>query len=147
EPAFAHQDDFVRTRRQWMAGLLNLGRHTVTGALSTAGRQHHDWTADYRLLQRLPVEPVFEQIRRETVEATEPDRPWVIAVDDSITRKTGRSIPGCGWRKDPLSPPFNVNLVWGQRVLQFCAAIPAADGSARLVPVDWQEAPIPKRPS
>lgn len=147
ESAFAHQDDFVRTRRQWMAGLLNLGRHTVTGALSTAGRQHHDWTADYRLLKRLPVEPVFEQIRRETLEATEPDRPWVIAVDDSITRKTGRCIPGCGWRKDPLGPPFNVNLVWGQRVLQFSAAIPAADGSARLVPVDWQEAPIPKRPS
>lgn len=61
-PAFAREEDFVRTRRQWLAGLLNLGRHTVTGALSTAGRQHQDWSADYRLLQRLPVEPIFAQV-------------------------------------------------------------------------------------
>jgi DDE superfamily endonuclease len=146
-PAFASPEDFARARTQWLAGLLNLGRHTVTGALSTAGAQHRDWSADYRLLQRLPVEPIFAHVRQETLSATDPARPWVIALDDSVTRKTGRRIPGCGWRKDPLGPPFNLNLVWGQRVLQFSAAIPAADGSARLVPVDWQEAPLPKKPS
>lgn len=146
-PVFASPADFERARRQWMAGLLNLGRHTVTGALSTAGRQHLNWNADYRLLQRLPTEAVFEQLRLKTLEATGAERPWVVALDDSITRKTGRRIPGCGWRKDPLGPPFNVNFVWGQRVLQFSAAIPAADGSARLVPVDWQEAPLPVKPA
>jgi DDE superfamily endonuclease len=146
-PAFASPEDFARARTQWLAGLLNLGRHTVTGALSTAGAQHRDWSADYRLLQRLPVEPIFAHVRQATLAATDPARPWVVALDDSITRKTGRCIPGCGWRKDPLGPPFNVNFVWGQRVLQFCAAIPAEDGSARLVPVDWQEAPLPKKPS
>ena len=145
-PAFATDADFLRARRQWLAGLLNLGRHTVTGALSTAGRQHRSWTADYRLLQRLPTEEVFARIRNKTVEALAPGRPWVVALDDSITRKTGRHIPGCAWRKDPLGPPFNVNFVWGQRVLQFSAALPATDGSARLVPVDWQEAPLPSKP-
>lgn len=145
-PAFGSPEDFARARTQWLAGLLNLGRHTVTGALSTAGCQHRDWSADYRLLQRLPVEPVFEHVRREALAATDPARPWVVALDDSITRKTGPCIPGCGWRKDPLGPPFNLNFVWGQRVLQFSAAIPAADGSARLVPVDWREAPLPKKP-
>jgi hypothetical protein len=146
-PAFASPVDFVRARTQWLAGLLNLGRHTVTGALSTAGAQHRDWSAQYRLLQRLPVDPLFAQVQREALAATDAARPWVVALDDSITRKTGRCIPGCGWRKDPLGPPFNLNLVWGQRVLQFSAAIPADDGSARLVPVDWQEAPLPKKPS
>lgn len=146
-PAFASAEDFTRARTQWLAGLLNLGRHTVTGALSTAGAQHRDWSAQYRLLQRLPVEPIFAHVQRETLAATDAARPWVVALDDSITRKTGRCIPGCGWRKDPLGPPFNINFVWGQRVLQFSAAIPAADGSARLVPVDWQEAPLPKKPS
>lgn len=144
--AFDVPEDFARARRQWLAGLLNLGRHTVTGAISTAGGQHQDWSAEYRLLQRLPIEPIFAHVQRETLAATDPSRPWVVAVDDSITRKTGRCIPGCGWRKDPLGPPFNINLVWGQRVLQFSAAIPADDGSARLVPVDWQEAPLPKKP-
>ncbi len=146
-PAFAAPEDFARARTQWLAGLLNLGRHTVTGALTTAGAQHRDWSADYRLLQRLPVEPIFAHVQKEALAATDPARPWVVALDDAITRKTGRCIPGCGWRKDPLGPPFNVNFVWGQRVLQFSAAIPAEDGSARLVPVDWQEAPLPKKPS
>jgi hypothetical protein len=146
-PAFASPEDFARARTQWLAGLLNLGRHTVTGALSTAGSQHRDWSAQYRLLQRLPVDPIFAHVQREALAATDAARPWVVALDDSITRKTGRCIPGCGWRKDPLGPPFNINFVWGQRVLQFSAAIPAADGSARLVPVDWQEAPLPKKPS
>ncbi|HEY5551961.1 MAG TPA: transposase [Opitutaceae bacterium] len=146
-PIFATEPDFVRARRQFLAGLLNLGRHSVTGALSTAGRQHQDWSADYRLLQRLPIEPIFEQVRHQTLALADPQRPWVLAVDDSITRKTGRCIPGCSWRKDPLSPPFNINFVWGQRVLQFSAAVPANDGSARLVPVDWQEAPLPRKPS
>jgi hypothetical protein len=146
-PVFASPQDHVRARTQWLAGLLNLGRHTVTGALTTAGCQHRDWSADYRLLQRLPVEPIFAHVREEALAATDVARPWVVALDDSLTRKTGRCIPGCGWRKDPLGPPFNINFVWGQRVLQFSAAIPADDGSARLVPVDWQEAPLPKKPS
>ena len=98
-------------------------------------------------LQRLPVDPIFAHVQRETLAVTDAARPWVVALDDSITRKTGRCIPGCGWRKDPLGPPFNINFVWGQRVLQFSAALPADDGSARLVPVDWQEAPLPKKPS
>ena len=146
-PAFAAPGDWARARTQWLAGLLNLGRHTVTGALSTAGAQHRDWSADYRLLRRLPVEPVFAHVRQEALAATDAARPWVVALDDSITRKTGRGIPGCGWRKDPLGPPFHLNFVWGQRVLQFSAALPAADGSARLVPVDWPEAPLPKKPA
>ena len=144
-PAFARPEDLVRARTQWIAGLLNLGRHTVTGALTTAGQQQQDWSADYRALQRLPVAAVFEQVRRETLARTQ--GPWVVALDDSCTRKTGRRIPGCGWRRDPLSPPFHVNFTWGQRVLQFSAAVPAADGSARLVPVDWSEAPVPKKPA
>lgn len=143
-PAFKSEQDYARARMHWLAGLLNLGRHTVTGALTTAGQQQHDWTAAYRSLQRLPVDAVFAQVCRHTLEHTE--GPWVVAVDDTATRKTGRRIPGCGWRRDPLSPPFQTNLHWGQRILQFSAAIPAADGSARLVPIDWHEAPVPRRP-
>ena len=144
-PSFASPEAFGRARTHWLAGLLNLGRHTVTGALTTAGRQQQDWTADYRLLQHLPMEAVFAQVQGETLART--TGPWIVALDDSMTRKTGRTIPGCGWRRDPLSPPFQVNLQWGQRVLQLAAAIPAQDGSARLVPIDWCEAPLPRKPS
>jgi hypothetical protein len=142
---FDSSADYRRVRTQMLAGLLNLGRHTVTGALTTAGREHHDWSADYRVLQRLPVEPLYGYLQRQSLERTQ--GPWIVAVDDSITRKTGRRIPGCGYRRDPLSPPFHVNFCWGQRVLQCSAALAAPDGSARLVPIDWTEAPLPKKPS
>lgn len=143
--AFASAEDHRRVRTQFLAGLLNLGRHTVTGALTTAGQQQRDWSADYRVWQRLPVEPLFAQLQQHSLARS--TGPWVVAVDDSATRKSGRRIPGCGWRRDPLSPPFHVNFHWGQRVLQCSAALPAPDGSARLVPVDWTESPLPKKPA
>jgi hypothetical protein len=143
-PAFASPQDFARARTHWLAGLLRLGRHTVTGALSTAGEQHQDWSAAYRALQRLPVEGVWRYVQQQTLARTK--GAWVVALDDSCTRKSGRRIPGCAWRRDPLSPPFHVNFSWGQRVLQFSAAVPASDGSARLVPIDWCEAPLPAKP-
>lgn len=142
---FASAEDHRRVRTQCLAGLLNLGRHTVTGALTTAGQQQRDWSADYRVWQRVPVERLFGHLQQQTLARSA--GPWVVAVDDSATRKTGRRIPGCGWRRDPLSPPFHVNFHWGQRVLQCSAALPAPDGSARLVPVDWTEASLPKKPS
>jgi hypothetical protein len=141
---FGSAEDFARARTQWLAGLLHLGRHTVTGALSTAGAHQQDWSAAYRSLQRLPVDPIFGYVKNQTLQRTA--GAWVVAVDDSCTRKSGRQIPGCAWRRDPLSPAFNVNFSWGQRVLQFSAALPAKDGSARLVPVDWVEAPSPQKP-
>lgn len=141
---FLSDEDHRRVCTQFLAGLLNLGRHTVTGALTTAGRQHDDWSADYRVWQRVPVDGLFRQVQEQTLART--TGPWVIAMDDSATRKTGRRIPGCGWRRDPLSPPFHVNFHWGQRVLQCSAALAAPDGSARLVPIDWTEAPLPKKP-
>ncbi|HEY9154017.1 MAG TPA: transposase [Opitutaceae bacterium] len=142
---FASEGDHQKACTHLLAGLLNLGRHTITGTLTTAGRQHHDWSAQYRALQRLPTEPLYGYLQEQTLARTE--GPWVIAVDDSAMRKTGRKIPGCGWRRDPLSPAFHVNFCWGQRVLQCSAAIPASDGSARLVPIDWTEAPLPKKPA
>lgn len=142
--AFASPEQFARVRQQWLAGLLNLGRHTITGILSSAGQQQRDWSSDYRVLQHLPVEGIFAQVQQHCLARSE--GPWVLALDDSTTRKSGRRIPGCGWRRDPLSPPFHVNFTWGQRIVQFSAALPAGDGSARLVPVDWTEAPLPVRP-
>ncbi len=144
-PAFRSDAQFQRLRQQWLAGLVNLGRHTISGTLTTAGRQHQDWSASYRAWQQAPVDEVFGYVQQQTLQRT--SGPWVVALDDSCTRKTGRRIPGCAWRRDPLSPPFHVNFTWGQRVLQFAAALPAADHSARLIPVDWCEAPTVSKPS
>lgn len=142
--SFPRREDFLRARKQWLAGLVQLGRHTVTGLLTTAGEEQQDWSAAYRALRRLPAEKILAYVQQLTLERSE--GPWVVAVDDSCTRKSGRRIPGCGWRRDPLSPPFHVNFSWGQRVLQFSAALPATDGSARMVPIDWYQLASPLRP-
>lgn len=62
-------------------------------------------------------------------------------------RKTGRKVAGVRYVRDPLSPPFNVNFVRGLRVLQISAALPDGAGAARMVPVDFQHAVLPPKPS
>lgn len=67
-------------------------------------------------------------------------------MDDTILRKTGKHIPGTAYRKDPLGPPFNINLIWGQRMLQLCAALPNPDGQVRMIPIDFVDASTPRKP-
>jgi len=51
-----------------------------------------------------------------------------------------------GWRRDPLGPPFQTNFVRAQRFLQISLALPAADGSCRLLPVAFCHTPTPAKP-
>jgi hypothetical protein len=51
-----------------------------------------------------------------------------------------------GWKRDPLGPAFQTNLVFAQRYLQFSAAWPMGDGQARMIPIDFQHAPSPVKP-
>ena len=112
-------------------------------------RTQQDWTADYRFYTegRLAVEKIFGHVRAEVEQCGQPDHPLVVAMDDSLLRKTGRRIFGCGYRRDPLSPPFQVNFVRGLRVLQISAALrQGSAGAARLIPIDFQHAALPAKP-
>jgi hypothetical protein len=40
--------------------------------------------------------------------------PLVLAIDDTILRKSGKKVPFSQWCRDPQSPPFQVNLVRDQ---------------------------------
>ena len=56
-----------RTRANARAELpVCLGRHTVTGLLTTSGSQFQDWSAPYRLFSRdrVPVPQIFSAVRR-----------------------------------------------------------------------------------
>jgi len=117
--------------------------------LRNQNRTQQDWTADYRLYTegRLAVEKIFGHVRTEVEQHGGPDRPLVVAMDDSLLRKTGRRIFGCGYRRDPLSPPFHVNFVRGLRILQISAAVrQGSEGAARLIPIDFQHAALPAKP-
>ncbi len=132
-----------------MSLLVCLGRHTVTGLISTTGRQFHDWSQDYKVFSesRISTDAMFDVIRREVLTMTPQDKPIIVAMDDTKIKKTGRKIHGTKYHRDPLSPPFHNNFIWGQRWLQMSAAmIPQQTGPARTVPIDFAHAPVPQKP-
>ncbi len=89
---------------------------------------------------------MFNQIRLQVEKHLPAHQPLVVAMDDSLLRKTGRHIHGVRWQRDPMSPPFHVNFVRGLRVLQVSAALPQGPGVARMVPIDFQHAVLPPKP-
>jgi len=133
-----------------LSSLAGLGRRTVTGMLSASGQQFSDWTAAYRLFsrERLDAARLAGVIRRGVCDELQPDAPFTCVIDDTLLRKSGRKTPGCAWRRDPMGPKFQTNLVWAQRFFQISAALPAADGPspARSIPMDFIHAPTPVKP-
>lgn len=140
-----------RRARDLATGLLNCGgKRTITGMLCGSGRQFTDWSAAYRLFSQQRVEPqrLLDVSLSQAIDML-PDNGLLIAhLDDTLLRKTGRKIPGTKWRRDPLGPPFQTNLIWGQRFVQFSVACPASEGScrARAIPVTFTHAPSPVKP-
>jgi hypothetical protein len=79
-----------------------------------------------------------------------PGRLVGVAVDDTRLRKTGRSIAHVFRQRDPLSPPFHVNLMLGLRFLQASLLLPLhqlAQAGCRALPIRFEEAPPLKKPS
>lgn len=129
--------------------MLCLGRHTITGLLTTCGQEFHDWSADYRLFSRhrLPLQPIFSVIRRAVLAQLPPSAPLCVAIDDTLLRKSGLRTPGVAWRRDPLGPKFQTNFVRAQRFLQLSANIHLPGHSHRMIPIAFQHAPTPPKPS
>jgi hypothetical protein len=140
--------------RHMLGTLLTSDKSTITNLICTHGGQDRDWTADYRLYSRDRVEEshLFDQAREALLENLAPGEALVVALDDTIVRKTGKKIHGSGWKRDPLGPAFQTNLVQAQRYLQFSAAWPlrgmdgAPAGEARMIPIDFLHAPSPVKP-
>jgi len=141
----------LRAKRLALSALVALGRHTVTGLLTTSGRQFVDWSADYRLFgqQRFNHEEIFSVARNEVLQRIGSKEPFVALMDDTLLRKRGRKIHGTSWRRDPLGPPFCSNFIWGQRFLQISAALPESPGAsrARAIPIDFLHCPSPRKPT
>ena len=120
----------------------------MTGLLTTCGAQFRDWTSSYRLFShdRLPAPTLFAVARGAVLAALPPQAPVRAYWDDSLLRRSGLHTPGVAWRRDPLGPHFQTNFVRAQRFLQTSLALPAAEGSCRLIPVAFSHAPTPAKP-
>ena len=72
-----------------------------------------------------------------------------VAIDDTRLRKTGRAIQQAFYQRDPLSPPFHLNLMLGLRFLQASLLVPLhrnAPVGTRALPIRFQEVSRVKRP-
>ena len=139
----------MRLQQHMLGLLLSPVKSTVSNLICTRGGQHADWTADYRLYskERVNESVLFGHVRDTLIDQLAPGDPLMVALDDTIIRKTGKKIHGSGWKRDPLGPAFQTNLVHAQRYLQFSAAWPLENGDARMVPIDFLHAPTPVKPS
>jgi hypothetical protein len=150
-PAFAQPRLAERALEQALGSLLALGRRTVTRTIWALGRQDRDWSADYKLHSRANwnardlFQPVLERGARLCDESV-----LVVAMDDTRIRKTGRKILTAFYQRDPLSPKFRFNLMWGLRFLHFSLLVPlyrsGADVPPRSLPVRFVEVPAIRKP-
>jgi hypothetical protein len=147
---FPQQRTYQRAVRQALGSLTCLGRRCLSRIIWTNGGQHRSWSAEYFLHSRCQWEPqqLFQPILKRAL-AYFPQPLVGVAIDDTKLRKTGRSIQQAFYQRDPLSPPFHVNLVLGLRFLQASLLVPlhrTANVGTRALPIRFQEVSRVKRP-
>ena len=111
---------------------------------------HGNWSASYRLLStcKWKLKELSWVLLDSALAFIGGDEPVMLAIDDTLLRKTGRRIRGCSYARDPLSPPFQANLVWGQRILCVSVLVRSSATSAyRAVPVFFLHVPSVKIPA
>jgi hypothetical protein len=139
-----------RAVRQALGSLVCLGRRCLSRILWTWGGQNRGWSGEYFLHSRCRWQPqdLFTPILRRTLQYC-PGRLVGVAVDDTRLRKTGRCIRQAFYQRDPLSPPFHVNLVLGLRFLQASLLVPLhrfAPVGTRAIPIRFEEVSRVKKP-
>ena len=148
--AFPQQRTYQRAVQHALGSLACLGRRCLSRIIWTNGGQQRSWSGDYFLYSRCRWDPqqLFDPILRQAL-VWFPGRLVGMAVDDTRLRKTGRSIPGASYQRDPLSPPFHTNLMLGLRFLQTSLLVPlhrGANASCRALPVRFEEVAVVKKP-
>jgi hypothetical protein len=151
KPAFAQARSAHRAIEQALATAAVIGRRTVARSIVARGRSDQSWDAEYKLLSRSPwsAQQLFVPMLRDAIAMSGEDL-IVIGGDDTRLAKAGRRVGGAGWGRDPLSPPFWMNLQWGLRFLHASILVPVhqtAEVAARAVPVWFELVPPPTKPS
>jgi hypothetical protein len=138
--------------RDLACGLLScMGKHTITGMLSSGGQQYLDWTSAYRMFSkgRVDTKELFSIVSKICTQEIEAESDIILSMDDTILKKTGKTIPGTSWRRDPLGPKFSTNFIWGQRFLQISMSLSESglNSRSRGIPITFQHCPSVKKPS
>ena len=150
QTVFAQKRSRERAIDQAMALPCIQGRRTISQTICALGRSHQDWSADYKIFSRSQwkADSLFDPVI-ENYLTRYPDSPIRVAFDDTKLKKTGKKIATAFYQRDPMSPPFHINFIYGLRFIQASLLFPHyqdGDFSARGFPVTFQEAPAIKKP-
>lgn len=149
-PAFCKPEAFKHAQEHALGCISAFGRKTITNFIILFSRDQKDHSADYRFYNTSKWEPndLFDPLLFEILKLIN-NNVLELSADDTRLKKTGKKIPGAAWQIDPLGPPFQVNLMWGMRYLQFSAIIPhdsATNRAPRAIPIRFIHAPSVKKP-
>jgi hypothetical protein len=139
-----------RAVRHGLGALVCLGRSCVSRIIWTNGGQGRSWSGEYFLYSRCAWQPaaLFDAIWARALPLCR-GRLVGVAVDDTRLPKTGRCIVQAAYHRDPLSPPFHVNLIRAVRFLQASLLVPLHRGTpryTRALPVRFDEVSYVKKP-
>ena len=131
-----------------LAALLVQCRATLTNLICVGGTQHMDWSADYRLYskERFEEEVLFDHVRNALVDSLPEQEPLLVAMDDTIVRKSGEKSTVRDGNATRLVLLFKPISSTPNATCSFPAAWPLAGGEAKMVPIDFQHAPTPPKP-
>ena len=150
EKSFAKKTSYQRAVLLAIASLCVLGRACISRIISFLGLDQRDWSGHYKLFSRCSWQELdlFDPIIKKALPNIE--EPHIaVAFDDTKFKKTGKKIKTAFYQRDPLSPPFHVNLLYGLRFLQGSLLLPMYlknDQPPRGLPITFKEVPAVKKP-
>ena len=148
--SFSKQPSYRRAILLALASLCVFGRACISRIISFLGLDQQDWSSHYKLFSRSSwqEQDLFFAVTKKALPMI--DEPYVaVAFDDTKLKKTGKKIKTAFYQRDPLSPPFHVNLLYGLRFLQGSLLMPMYrknDQPPRALPITFKEVPAIKKP-
>jgi hypothetical protein len=107
-----------RTFRALLVGFIaTVGEHTITGCLlasGMAGCWHHSRAHRFFARARWSTDALgvvlLDFIVARLIDAGEP---IVVAIDDTLLKRSGRRVWGAAWHHDPIGPALRRKVAWG----------------------------------
>ena len=147
---FSDHRTYRRAKEHAVAVLVCLGRRTISRCICVLGRQFRNWNSEYRLFSKCKWKPqaLFDVVLEQIPDLLSPAHPLVAVLDDTTRKKTGKRIRAAKVLRDPLSPPYHVNLRLALRFLQAAILVwpRETEGAARALPVAFDSAPPVAKP-
>jgi hypothetical protein len=139
---FSQRRTAYRAMKQAISTICVIGRRTIARSYLVQGGEG-DWSSEYKLYSRSQWEgqKLFEPILKESLKMCR-GKFLPLGADDTRIKKSGKKIKTAHWGRDPLSPPFHVNLQYGLRFLQTSVLVPLHQQygvSPRALPVWFEE--------